>query len=390
MDDLGPVLPTFCHFGDAFALYVRDPATVRQQIDLIAKAGYHGIRFWTMLGGDYWHNLGRDVRAEDRLGDLATFLTELTSRRLVAMVSQGDVREIRNRQLFMHELAGVARAVGTTVAFIDGGNEALFTGETNPNEITRMLDTYRAANGPGLVTLSSPAGETPEELAQWSRPPAMLADVHGYRGGHVPDKIRHIGSIGYEGLREMNELLVREGLPALPLLVSQSEPTGPGEFVSATEHREELDDEALAMMAAEAFIFGRAAWTFMSGEGVYWRQSFVTAPGFRAVGQLRSALPRDLMRFERLCHGGDRWKGTRVLVAPPDTWRCDHAIAADGRCVIAAYGFPGRYDIQVERAFDGDEIHPVTRERMPVQLRPGQMWRVEWRWGRLLVGKVRT
>jgi hypothetical protein len=49
-DDNGPLSPLLCHFGEAFSAYIRRPDDVRQELDRIQQAGYHGIRFWDVLG----------------------------------------------------------------------------------------------------------------------------------------------------------------------------------------------------------------------------------------------------------------------------------------------------------------------------------------------------
>lgn len=353
VDDRGPVLPIFCHFGEAFSRYVRDPAAVQRQLDVIARTGYHGIRFWTTLGGSYW--AGREISDAVTPGywdKLRDFLIELRSRNLRAVISQGDIGRIVDRRTFATRLADVLDVVDAaqSVAIVEGGNETWQTGETDPRRLAEFVGWIKARHPATLYTLSSPPGETKAELDAWSIDPADLFDVHGYRGGHFWDKIRHIFSISYEGLPRRR-------------LGWQSEPTGPGAAVSVTEHKAELDDHTLAGMAAMS-LMARQAWCYMSGPGVLFDSPLEAQPGFYSVPQIRAALPSDVMRFTTLIHGGERWASQRIFAARGDT-RCDHALSADGRFVVLIYGPSLTYDqvksATIERVTDlGGKVRIIT------------------------------
>jgi hypothetical protein len=337
VDDTGPVLPVMCHFGEAFSRYVRDKDAVRRQLDVIAQAGYHGIRFWTTLGGSYW--AGREVSPDatpDYWTHMREFLQDIKARELRAVISQGDIGRITDRRAFASRLSDVIDAVGAadSVAIIEGGNEAWQTGEPDPVKLADFVSKIEARHPSTLYTLSSPPGETKTELDEWSIDPADLFDVHGYRGGHFWDKIRHIFSITYEGKPNRR-------------LGWQSEPTGPGAAVSVTENKHELDDNTLAGMAAMS-LMARQAYCYMSGPGVLFDSPLQAQPGFYTVPKMREALPRDVMRFSTLIHGGDRWARERVFAAKGDT-RCDHALSSDGRFVAIIYGPSLTYD-QVKTA----------------------------------------
>jgi hypothetical protein len=342
VDDRGPVLPIFCHFGEAFSRYVRDPAAVQRQLDVIARAGYHGIRFWTTLGGAYW--AGREINDSVTAGywdKLRDFLIELRSRKLRAVVSQGDIGRIVDRRAFASRLSDVMDAVdaAASVAIVEGGNETWQTGETDPRRLAEFVGWIKARHPATLYTLSSPPGETKAELDAWSIDPANMFDVHGYRGGHFWDKIRHIFSISYEGLPSRR-------------LGWQGEPTGPGAAVSVTENKAELDDNTLAGMAAMS-LMARQAWCYMSGPGVLFDSPLEAQPGFYSVPQIRAALPADVMRFTTLIHGGERWASQRIFAVRGDT-RCDHALSADGRFVVIIYGPSLTYD----------QVKPATIEKV--------------------------
>lgn len=353
VDDSGPVLPIFCHFGEAFSRYVRNKDAVRKQLDVIAQAGYHGIRFWTVLGGTYW--AGRDINPASTPGYwdlLRDFLGDLKARELRAVISQGDIGRIADRRSFAARLSDVIDAVGSaeSVALIEGGNEAWQTGESDPRKLAEFVGWIKARHPATLYTLSSPPGETKAELDDWSVDPANLFDVHGYRGGHFWDKIRHIFSIAYEG--KPNRRLGWQG-----------EPTGPGAAVSVTENKGELDDNTLAGMAAMS-LMSRQAWCYMSGPGVLFDSPLEDQPGFYSVPKVRDALPRDVMRFATLIHGGDRWARERIFAARGDT-RCDHALSADGRFVAILYGSTLTYDqvksVTIDKVTDlGGKVRIIT------------------------------
>jgi len=162
--------------------------------------------------------------------------------------------------------------------------------------------------------------------------------------------------------------------------------------VSVTDHQDELDAEAMATLAA-VHLMTRQATVYMSSPGVSVRErgEFARQPGFVAVPALAAELPRDLMRFEIICHGGERWRGTRVLAAPEGSeLRCDHAIGGDGRFVCAVYGPPGRHQVAIERAFEGDILEPGTGPpgRSAIAVQPGQQVTLDFTRGRIVVGRL--
>ncbi len=327
VDDTGPVLPVICHFGEAFSRYTRDRAAVRRQLDVIASAGYDGVRFWSTLGGAYW--AGREVNdsiTPNYWGQLRDFLLELKSRGMRGVLSQGDIGRIADRRAYMNRLADVLDEIGSaeTLFIVEGGNEAWQTGEPDPQRLAQFVGYLKARHPQVLVTLTSPPSEDTNDLNAYSIAPADLFDVHGSRDGHWWDKTRHIFSITYEGAR-LNKRLGWQG-----------EPTGPGAAVSVTEFKHELDDDTLAAMAAMS-LMARQAWCFMSGPGVLFDSPIEAQPGFWTVPRVRDALPKDVMRFTTLHHGGTVWTNQRVFAPNGDT-RADHASNADGRFVTIIYG----------------------------------------------------
>ncbi len=329
LDDSGPVLPIFCHFGEAFSRYTRNRDSVRQQLDVIAQAGYHGIRFWSTLDGWWW--AGREVYegfTPDYWGQLRDFLRDLEARQLRAVISQGSTTAlaIPDRRRFASRLSDVLDEVGSAngVAIIEGANESWQTGEPDPNRLAEFVGWIKQRHPATLYTISSaPDSENPEDINRWSIWPADLFDVHGYRGGRWWDKVRHIFSLTYEGQ------------PA-KRLGWQGEPTGPGDAVSVTENKWELDNDTLAAMAAMS-LMSRQAWCYMSGPGVLFDSPIDAQPGFWTVPRMRDAMYRDVMGFSLLIHGGTRWANDRVFEALGET-RCDQALSDDGRFVAVIYG----------------------------------------------------
>jgi hypothetical protein len=344
VDDTGPVLPIVCHFGEAFSRYTRDRDSVRRQLDVVAQAGYHGIRFWTVLTGSYWS--GREVNeawTPDYWGQLRDFLRDLEARRLRAVISQGGTNpaDIPDRYGFAQRLSTVLDETGTAnvVAIIEGANESWQTGEADPNRLAQFVGWIKQRHPACLYTISAPPGEGADELNAWSVWPADLFDVHGYRGGRWWDKVRHIFSIPYEGQPQKR-------------LGWQGEPCGPGEAVSVTENKHELDDDTLAAMCAMS-LMARQAWCYMSGPGVLFDSPIDAQPGFWTVPRMRDAVYRDVMGFSRLIHGGSRWADERVFEAVGET-RCDQALSDDGRFVALIYGPSLTYT----------QVRPATIERV--------------------------
>jgi hypothetical protein len=344
VDDNGPVLPIFCHFGEAFSRYTRNRDAVRHQLDVIAQAGYHGIRFWTVLSGDYWR--GREVGENftpDYWGQMRDFLNDIKARRLRAVISQGGMGpvDVPDRFGFARRMSDILDQTGTAdvVALFEGANESWQTGESDPRRLAQFVGWVKNRHPATITTISSPPGEGRDELNAWSIPPADLFDVHGYRGGRWWDKVRHIFSIPYEGQPDKR-------------LGWQGEPAGPGAAVSVTENKHELDDDTLAAMCAMS-LMSRQAWCYMSGPGVLFDSPIHDQPGFWTVPRMRDALPADVMNFDTLIHGGTRWANERIFAAEGET-RCDHALSGDGRFAVVIYG----------PALSYSQVRPATIEKV--------------------------
>jgi hypothetical protein len=384
VDDSGPVLPLYAHAGNLFSLYTRDPARALKELDDVAAAGYRGVRTWSTLGcrggpcngSGFW--AGREVGpglTPEFWQKLSVFASELRARGLRAVWSQGDVAGLSyngsTRRGYMERLAALDNEK-PFIDFLDCGNEAWQTGEPDPAKLAECVGYYKNAGGKALLSLSSPPSEDGRDLDAWSIPPANVYDVHSFRDNHSWDKRRHIFSTGYEANTRL-----KNGI--------QSEPAGNGALVSAIANREELDNEAVPLLAAASFI-GRQAFVWFSGEGVIINQGLNVEAGFYTTPKTVAMLPKDLMSYETIHHGGDRWRGTRVLAATGEG-RADCRTASDGRFACTLDGPPGTYRWPVERSFEGKLCNP-DGGCQDVAATKGARLDTTFTRGRLLVGKV--
>lgn len=387
VDDSGPVLPLFAHAGDLFAVWTRDRDKVRQQLNQIATAGYHGLRVWTLLAGPYWEKMhgGRTVGPKytaNYWDEWREFVREVYLRQLRLVVSQGDIGSLGDkmseRKAFAAKLAEVAKDVdgtGYVYAFVDGGNEAWQTGESDPKRLAEFVQAYKDAGGTALLTLTSPPGEEKQELDAYSIAPADCYDVHGFRGGRYWDKRRHIFSIPYEGQ------------PSKRLGI-QSEPNGSGDLVSVTDNKHELNDEAIAVLALQSLI-ARQAYVWFSGEGVSINKGLETENGFWNTPKICAVLPRDIMSYAYLHHSGDSWAKLRIVdQGVGHETRIDGAQNTDGRCVYLFDGPEGAHTFRAARSFSGTLYNPATGEETPFAKKAGDIFSMSWNRGRLFIGKV--
>lgn len=349
-----PVLPILCHFGDAFSRWSRGQQfAVMRDLDDIAAAGYHGIRFWSTLGlddhgGGYW--AGRAVGptyTPDYWVHLQAFLEALRDRGLVCQFSLGDTRPVAVPDLraYAYQAGDVINAVGSHVVALGlEVNEDRDTGHQGAAKLAQFNTWFREKCSHVLVGLSAFTGtEDVQVLNDYSRSPADLFVCHGYRGGHWYDKTRHIFSLVYEGKPSKR-------------LGWQGEPAGPGSRVSAIDNRHELDADALCAMASIS-LMTRQGWVHFSGPGVISDEGerLQDMPGFREVPRVRAMLPTDLMRYDRIFHGGDTWRGERIFAAEGEV-RADHAMTNDGRFVALIYG-PGPLNVPQTRSAHVDVDH---------------------------------
>jgi hypothetical protein len=346
-----PVLPILCHFGDALSRWSRgQQAAVAADLDDIAAAGYHGIRFWSTLGGDsdYWRGRGvGPIETPDYWSHVQAFLEALRDRGLVCQFSLGDTRRVVVPDLrdFAYRAGDTINAVGSHVVALGlEVNEDRDTGHLGAAKVAELNRWFREKCPHVLVGLSAFTGtEDVAILNDYSRAPADVFVCHGYRGGHWWDKTRHIFSLVYEGKPSKR-------------LGWQGEPAGPGARVSAIDNKHELDADALCAMAAMSLLT-RQAWVYFSGPGVISDEGerLQDMPGFREVPRVRTLIPTDVMRYDEVFHGGETWRQKRIFEAQGEV-RADHAYYRDGRFVCLIYG-PGSLDVPQTRGARIDVDH---------------------------------
>jgi hypothetical protein len=384
-DDSGPVLPLYAHAGDLFWLFTTDRARAESELNDVAAAGYQGVRTWAALGcgpntpagcpgGAYWK--GREVGPEitpDYWGQVRAFADALRARGLRAVWSQGDIGQLRDRRGYMTQLAQVDLAA-PFIDFLDCGNEAWQTGEPDPGRLAQCVGYYQQAGGRAIRSLTSPPGEGKDELDRFSIDPAQVFDVHTFRDNHSWDKRRHIFSIPYEV-----KPVRRFGIG--------SEPPGGGELVSVTANKHELDDESVPLLAVASMI-GRQAFVWFSGEGVKLQRGLKSEPGFYTTPKAVDLLPKDVMAFPVLHHGGDSWRDVRVLAAEGET-RVDCAAHPDGRFVCTIDGpAVSNQQLRVERGFVGRICDAGAGSCVDVSGKAGEREPVSFRRGRVFVGRL--
>jgi hypothetical protein len=331
-DANGSCLPVGCHLGDGLSRYARGHvAEVGALLDAIAGAGYAYVRTWTVLGGAaYWagREVGPQAQGDAYWGIVAHYAAELEARGLRWLVSQGDMLRIypttAGRMAFVERLIDTLRNERETLAGWDLGNESGNNGESDPAKLEALSWPVASAWPDLALSLSSSQTEEVAEINALSPKPCTVFDVHGYRGGHWWDKVRHIFSIAYEGKPNRH-------------IGIQSEPFGPGAAVSASENKHELTPDVM-QAAAVMSLMSRQSWCYFCGAGIKGDEgeALTDAAGFAETPATGAMLPKDIMAAD-LFHGGNTWAAKRVFAAVNET-RCDHAVLPDGRGACLIYG----------------------------------------------------
>lgn len=364
-----PVLPIFCHFGDGYSRWPRDPLGVMRDLATIKRAGYDGIRFWSTLGsdgrpGDFWY--GREIGpafTPNYWAHLEAFLTAVRDAGLKVQFSQGDLfpKTLGNADQFARLVVEVIRRVGPeVVALFEGGNESWQTGQPDARAMARFVQQVHEGHPQILKGLSAPErGEDARALREWSQSPASLWIIHGFRLDHWWDKVRHAFSLAYEVCDSDGARLCG------PRVGWQGEPPANGVLVSASHNKHELDADAMVLLHAMHLLSWQGT-VYFSGPGVisdckageqinHGRytcngERLEDMPGFWEVPKLKAILPPDLFRYDEHFHSGENKRGKRIFAAQGEV-RADTAYYRDGRHVTIIYG-PGNLNLPIERPFD--------------------------------------
>lgn len=390
------VLPTFCHFGEAFSAYTRGRKDdVRRQLDVIAEANYHGIRFWDVLGyyARAWkHREVTPIAFRNNEGELVDatpgyyqlleeFLFACQTRGLAVHHSRGDLNAWSTAQVIDHCLfvGEVQRRAGLPII---GLNESVNECDLNivdysPDFLRQML---KAIGNPETIgALSTPPGQT-EEGPDLERYQHDVWYVHPDRGGDAdPNRmLRHCFTNGYEVSRST-------GKPGW-----SGEPSGPGSGVTGGQTN---NPETLCLMAA-IHLITKQAFVYMSSHGVFWNGPIDRQPGFWEVPKVRQYLPREIMTGH-ITHGG---KPESAFTSPTGFYgdpgvsegpaRIDGAELPDGRGAWVIHSGAGRRKALARRGFEGRIVNPATAFEQAIRLEPGQSVEIPYDIGRLLVGRT--
>jgi hypothetical protein len=372
-DDSGPRILMGCHFMEGFSAWCHGKTIgaldVKTQLEIIAEQ-YGIIRNLDVLGfwdenrpgdSDIWvawggrevtpisfvANSGKTIPPTpnywDRKKEYVTLVHELG---LKILDDRGDMNSWTKDQKLEHmrkngEFYNSLPFGKEVLAGLFSINEAWQNGGDDRDLLVEMLQAFKQGAGwlPAICGLSAPGGnsdpdaladtdppmtswesEMPESFLYWSEDPATVLTVHGNRGDHT-HIIEHYFGYGYD------EQMRKSGKVAY-----NTEPVGGGDGVSVGQVN---DPELLCGLTAAALLGGQA-WTFMSGNGVFWNGPIEDMPGFLEVARLPQFLPTDIASFPTVCHAGTRFAGTRILAAVDPT-RCEHAIHPDGRFVLVVH-----------------------------------------------------
>lgn len=392
VDDNGLVLPALCHFGESFSAFTRRPDDVKRQLDVIAAADYHGVRFWDCLGYyaggwagkevapiSFKNDKGQTIPATPGYYDkLQKFLEALKERSLVAHHSRGDLNSWGKQSILNHcvTVGQVQRAVGLpTIALNEACNEAQ---QNIQDWSTGFLDQMIAAiNNPSVLKALSDVcqNEDTDTLVKYARD---CVYIHGFRGqgdGDPVGVVRHIHSLRYDGAVKVAGKTGWQG-----------EPAGRGTSVAQVTR-----PDTLVLMALQAWCC-RQAWVYTSKNGIFFNGPIEDEPGFREVPKARYWLPADVMTYTDAFHGGTSWIGKRVLKAddPQGLCRADHRLRGKD-LTITVHSKPGRvWNLPVERAFVGHVVDPIHGPGDERQWNVGQTFDFDGRdrTGVVIVGKL--
>lgn len=333
------MVPVACHLGDGLSRFARDPAGTHRLLGEVAARGYHGVRTWTVLHGDYWR--GREVgpmHQPDYWALVDGFREALRQHGLRWLVSQGDLMRalpgMADRRAFMRRLAALFTL--EDLIGVDAGNETWQNGEGDEGRLQDAIDGFLDVLPAPVWSLTSPPGEETGELLRYA---GSVADVHTYRDGRWWDKVRHVFNNAYEGVTDRP--------------VVQSEPFGPGARVSVTANKGELDEGVMQAAAVAAAMTGQL-WVYFSGPGVVSDEGerLQDMPGFASTPAVLALLPKDVGRGE-VAHGGESQAHRRVFAASPKgdprELRWEHCFLSGKRFVALGYG-PSFADVEASAA----------------------------------------
>lgn len=345
-DDTGFRRVLFCSWFPALRILRDDPSEFERQINVIADAGYQGIRVFLAVGGwmDFWdgrevvpvsfkkwhytQNFLRSDRSDglqlsawpDYDDLLRNLLRACKVRGLRLHVTTGDMQMIcpdPNQELELHKrFARICAEEGgrDVIALAEVTNEFPLNrnGGDSPASIEQMGRIIRAWREliPGVLTAQGaiPQNEEPESL-RLSSTHGDICMTHTTRDPFAMSLKRTLGLVYWEGDYRGFEKPFWQG-----------EPSGPG-----ADSYQRLDDPAsLTALYAMHALTGQASNQF-SGPAVRSKVPLESVWGFRELPRLFAAhLPEDVAAWE---HGSNRsggieywWEDKRFATATVKDW----------------------------------------------------------------------
>lgn len=344
-DDTGYRRVFFCSWFPALRILRDNPAEFERQMNVIAAAGYQGIRVFLAVGGwdDYWNGrevcpvaftkwkwTGNHLRTDsygarieawpdyDEL--LRRLLRACRSRKLRLHVSTGDMQIIcpdGNAEVELHRRFArlcaeegaleVAAVAGDTNEFPI--NHAGGSSQQSIDQLGRVLRVW-SDTLPGVLTMQGaiPADEEPESLAKASTYGPVCA-VHVTRDP-FSTCIKHTHALVYwEG-----------NYRGFPKPFWEGEPAGPG-----SDSYQRLDDPAsLVALYAMHALTGQAS-NYFNGPAVRSREPLEATWGFKELPALfANLLPEDVATWHHGSnqHGGIEywWRDQRFATAMIAEW----------------------------------------------------------------------
>ncbi len=345
-DESGYRVPLFCHAGDLILLFVegrlRGDAEIEHRVHAafadLRTYGYSGLRSWWSISwaqpNAYWgdRRLNPSDNAHRRLiHECFRIGSEDYGLKWHTALGSAENVPVHEMDDAWHWMRDVVAGHPEWFALVEGLNEAYYTGESNPDEVSRWVNKSRTRNPTVLHALSAAAGaagsEERHELDKWTPEWQQFYLVHANRANQWGDQTRHAFSLAYEQPHR------RLGWSGEPPGINWDGFTR----VSGMSYPDQWTERPwrYALYLAQTAM-SRQVPTYMCSHGVCLEGRFRDAPGFTLAPRLIAELPPDVMAYDEIFHGGDTHKHRRVIEAPMHG-RADHVMQSSGACVIAVY-----------------------------------------------------
>jgi hypothetical protein len=196
-DDTGPRQVRFTSWFPALRIWRDDRAEAERTLDLIAEAGWHGIRIFTAVGSSWWD--GREVVPYTYVRDdgrqiwvwpdygtvLESFLAACLARGLRLHLTAGDLQIVApgwdQKVMLAQFVARAANTVGPEViGLYEACNEGWQNGVETPYAARQLCSAFHSICPQPLVGTSSPPSDEGADQLAWSEGMPILI-MHGPR-----------------------------------------------------------------------------------------------------------------------------------------------------------------------------------------------------------------